>query len=250
MRLIIERAVSPSVFVAKWQSSDSEEYPSADGTLLMRLEKDSEIRFGPAYYSAAVYSADGKYFFDFEDRRFFSCSGYGRDSSKGTDPWSPASNLLALPELLSKYPGPGIKIARIAFFDVSRRADVAAWDFESLVTHKMWSLDGQFYLFRDVFGIFVFSINERKLSMISESKTQHCFFLDRSVCVIEKTGKVSILDGASGSLLLAGDIPDDRGTVRRATFDRKQNSVWVLTKLQDEPDAAESFYCVRLLSAD
>lgn len=156
---------------------------------------------------------------------------------------------MALPELLSKHPGLGVKIARIAFFDVSRQAQVAAWDFESLVTPKMWSLDGHFYLFRDVFGIFLFSIDERKLFSISESKSQHCFLLDRSVCVIEKTDKVSILD-ASGGLLLAGHIPDDRGTVRRAMFDEKHNSVWVLTKLKEEFDAAESCYRVRLLLAD
>jgi len=249
MRLVIEPAASPSVFSAKWQGSLDEEYPSADGTMSLRLQKDSEIRFGPAYYSAAVYGSDGKCLFNFGDRRFFSCSGYGQDSSKTTGPWSPTSNLLVLPELLSKHPGPGVKIARITFFDASRQAQVAAWDFESLVTPKMWSLDGHFYLFRDVFGIFLFSIDERKLFSISESKSQHCFLLDRSVCVIEKTDKVSILD-ASGGLLLAGHIPDDRGTVRRAMFDEKHNSVWVLTKLKEEFDAAESCYRVRLLLAD
>jgi hypothetical protein len=224
-----------------------EEYLSNDDSLSLRLQRDSEIRFGPAYYKATIYDRSGKSVFDFGARRFFSCAVYGRDSSKAVSPWSPTSLCVALPELLNTRPGPGIKIARMSIFDVARQLTVAAWDFESLVTHKMWSVDGKFYLFRDVYGIYIFSTGGQNLISISESRSPHCFVLEgRFVCVIEKSGDVSVLDGSSGTLLVKEHFSKDGYTVRRARFDEQQNRVLVLVTHQDGSDAGRLCYSIRL----
>lgn len=243
----VEPSRCPDEFGAKLDASSGEEYICSDGSYLLQLQRDSDIRFGPTYYRAAIYAADGKSILDFGPRRFFSCSGYGRDSSKSTGPWSPVSHCLALPELLDTHAAPGTKIARMSILDVPRQETVAAWDFESLVTHKMWSLDGQSYLFRDVYGIYVFSTAARKLISISESKSPHCFILaNRFVCVIEKSGHLTVLDGNSGSLLVEERIPEDRYTVRRARVDEEQSRVLVLMKCDSEPDVSDLYYSVRI----
>jgi hypothetical protein len=135
----------------------------------------------------------------------------------------------------------------MSIIDVPRQETVAAWDFESLVTHKMWSLDGQSYLFRDVYGIYAFSTRKRNLISISESRSPHCFILENKfVCVIEKSGYLTVLDGSSGSLLVKEHVPEDRYTVRRARFDEEQNRVLVLMKCDAEPDAGDLCYSVRI----
>jgi len=243
----IEPSQCPDEFGAKSEASLGEDYPSHDGSYLLQLQWNSDIRFGPGIYSAAIYGGDGKSIVDFGPRRFFSCSGYGRDSSKALGPWSPDSRYLALPELLNRHPAPGTKIARMSIIDFPRQETVAAWDFESLVTHKMWSLDGQSYVFRDVYRIYVFSTSTRSLTSVSESKSPYCFLLENKfVCVIEKSGHVSIFDGSSGSLLAKEKLPEDRFTVRRARFDGEQNRVLILMKCDAEPDAGDLCYSVRI----
>lgn len=243
----IEPSRCPDEFGAKLETSVAEEYHSNDGSYSLQLQRDSEIRFGPTIYSAVVYGREGKSILDLGSRRFFSCSGYGRDSSKAVGPWSPASLYLALPELLNTHAAPGTKIARMSIVDFPRQATVAAWDFESLVTHKMWSPDGQSYLFRDAYGIYVFSTSKRDLISISESRSPHCFVLEKKfVCVIEKSGHVRVFDGSSGSLLVKENVSGDRYTVRRARFDEEQNRVLVLMKCDAEPDARDLCYSVRI----
>lgn len=243
----VEPSRCPDEFRPKLEASSGEEYFCSDGSCLLQLQRDSEIRFGPTYYRAAIYGPDGKSILDFGPRRFFSCSGYGRDSSKSAGPWSPVSLCLALPELLNTHAAPGTKIARMSIVDVPREETVAAWDFESVVTHKMWSLDGQSYLFRDVYGIYIFSAVNRKLILISASKSPHCFILEnRYVCVIEKSGHLTVLDGNSGSLVVEEQIPEDRYTVRRARLDEEQSRVMVLMKCDAEPDVSGLCYSVRI----
>jgi hypothetical protein len=66
------------------------------------------------------------------------------------------------------------------------------------------------------------------------------------VCVIEKSGHLSVFDGSSGSLLVKENVSGDRYTVRRARFDEEQNRVLVLMKCDAEPDARDPCYSVRI----
>lgn len=214
----------------------------------MRLVRESELHFGPSYYKGDILDRQGKHILDLDGRHFFSCFGYGLDNSEATGPWNPASQLLALPELLSKETNIGAKIARMTILDVARNAPIAAWNFESVVAHKMWSADGCLYLFCDAYGVYVFSMHSRNLTSIVDSRSPHCFLLpDRYVCVIERTGKVSIFDGNSAGHLVSDYIPRNHGFVRHAALDEKQVSVLVLVKNQDSPEAVDHCYAIRLL---
>lgn len=223
------------------------DYSSHDGSYLLKLQKDSEIRFGPSYYKAAIYLNNGEPTLDFKERRFFSCSRYGRELSRMVSPWSPTSSRLALPQLLSEFPAPGTNIARMSIFDMSRQTQLAAWDSESLFTHMMWSADGQLYLFRDVFRIYTTSIEGLRLTSLSTSKSPHCFVLENKfVCVIEEHGEILIHNGISGELLESEHISQNQYTVRRTVFVEEQNCVLVLLKRELESDAEGLCYSVRL----
>jgi hypothetical protein len=135
----------------------------------------------------------------------------------------------------------------MSIIDVPQQETVAAWDFESLVTHKMWSLDGQSYLFRDVYGIYVFSTSKQDLIAVSESGSPHCFILENKfVCVIEKSGDLTVLDSSSGSLLAKEHMSEDHYTVRRARCDEEQNQILILMKCDAEPDADDRCYRVQI----
>jgi len=247
----IRVCIEPSTWLRPTQTDlqwiGDEEYSSKDGSCLLQLKKDSEIRFGPAFYKAAIHGRDGQRILDFGERRCLSCSGYGRGRTTLCGPWSPVSLSLALPELLSGRPAPGNNLARMNVFDVSRQRQIAAWDFESLVIHKMWSPDGKLYLFRDVYNIYTFSVGGLTLSSISTSRSPYCFVLEGGfVCVIEESGQVSVLDGADGDLLATEHISVDRYTVRHAMFDENQNCILVLLKCQYGPDADELCFGIRL----
>ena len=220
-----------------------EEYLSNDGSFLLQLSKDSEIRFGPAFYKAVIYGGDGKLVFNFGARRFFSYSGYGQSSSNWTGPWSPTSPKVALTELLSTHAEPGKKIARMNIFDMSRQTPIFASDFESLVTHSMWSSDGRLYLFRDVYSIYACSVERGSLIPLSTSKSPHCFLLkDKFLCVIETTGEVSLFEGYSGSPLDTNHISESGYTVKSALIDEKKENILVRLKHQAEPGAEELWY--------
>lgn len=227
------------------------DYPSHDGSYILNLQKASEIRFGPSYYKAAIFNSNGELIFDFEERRFFSCSRYGRELSRLVSPWSPTSHRLALPELLSKLPAPGTNITRMNIFDMSRRTQLVAWDSESLFTHMMWSADGKLYLFRDVSRVYTTSIEGLRLTSLSTSRSHHCFVLENKfVCVIEKSGEISIHDGISGELLETDHITQGQYTVRSTVFVEEQNCVLVLLGRQHESDSKGLCYSVRLQFRD
>jgi hypothetical protein len=247
----IRVCIEPSTWLRPTQADlqwiGDEEYLSKDGSCLLQLQKDSEIRFGPAFYKAAVLGRDRQRILDFGERRFLSCSGYGLGRTTLCGPWSPVSLSLALPELLSTRLAPGNNLARMNIFDVSQQRQIAAWDFESLITHKMWSPDGKLYLFRDVYNIYTSSVGRLTLTSISTSRSPYCFVLEGGfACVIEESGQVSVLDGAAGDLLATEHISVDGYTLRRAMFDEKQNCILVLLKCQYGPDADELCLCVRL----
>ncbi len=245
IRLKLSRTSSVKRPLGHISKPDREEYLSNDGSCLLQLQKDSEIRFGPAFYSAAIYGGEGKLALDFGARRFFSYVGYGNDSSNWASPWSPTSLSVALLELLSTRPAAGTKIARLNIFDVSRQVPLAAWDFESLVTHKMWSSNGRLYLFRDVYSVYSCLIEQCKLVEISTSKSPHCFLLnDEYVCVIEKTGAVSIFDSISGHRLGADHIAESGYTVQSAFMDDKREDISVVLKNKTEPDSEALCYSV------
>jgi hypothetical protein len=230
---------------------DGEEYLSNDGSCLLQLQKDSEIRFGPTYYKAAIYGGDGKLALDFGARRFFSCAAYSQGPSNWTGPWSPTSLRLALPELLSTHPEPGEKITRMSIFDVSRQMPVVAWDFESLVTHKMWSSDGHLYLFRDVYAVYSCPIESCSLIPLSTSKSPYCFLVrDEFVCVIEQTGEVCILEGYSGNPLETGHISEPGYAVKNAMIDEKMESISIVLKRQTDSGTEELSYSVTVLPTD
>lgn len=227
-----------------------EEYLSNDGSFLLQLLKDSEIRFGPAFYKAAIYAGDARLLSDFGARRFFSYSGYGQNSSKWTGPWSPTSPIVALAELLSTHPEPGTKITRMNILDVSRQATLAAWEFESLVTHRMWSSDGRLYLFRDVYAIYACSVEQGNLIPLSTSKTPHCFLLkDKFLCAIETTGEVSLFEGYSGRPVDSDHISELGYTVKTASIDEKRENISVTLRPQAEPGGEELCYSVSICPA-
>ena len=247
MRSIQLRISSPSVITTlprRLQGDDLEEYLSSDGSFLLQLKKDSEIRFGPAFYKAAIYSGDGKLVLDFGPRRFFSYSTSGLESSKSMGPWNPTSPSVALVELLDPNPAPGKKIARLSVFDILRHAPLSAWDFESLVTHKMWSSNGLLYLFRDVYTVYTLRIGSSSLASVSNSKSPHCFLLgDDFVCVIEESGAVSVFDGDSGALLASDHLSCAGYAVRHAVVKESRNAVEVTLKSKADPHA-DKLSCV------
>jgi hypothetical protein len=213
--------------------------------------KDSEIRFGPAFYKAAIYSGDGKLVFNFGVRRFFSYSGYGQNSSYWTGPWSPTSPIVALVELLGTRPEPGTKITGVNIFDVSRQTPMFTWEFESLVTHRMWSSDGRLYLFRDVYSIYACSVEQDNLIPLSTSKSPHCFLLnDQFLCVIETTGEISLFEAYSGSPLDANHISEPGYTAQSAVIDEKKENISVRLIRQGEPGAEELWCGVTIHCSD
>ena len=251
VKLQISRTSSPRQPSEYLRMPAGEEYLSNDGSFLLQLLKDSEIRFGPAFYKAAIYAGDGKLISDFGARRFFSYSGYGQNSSRWTGPWSPTSPIVALVELLSTHAEPGTKITRMNIFDVSRQVPLAAWEFESLVTHRMWSSDGRLYLFRDVYAIYACSVEQGNLIPLSTSKTPHCFLLkDRFLCVIETTGEISLFEAYSGSPLDTNHISEPDYTVKNAVIDEKRENISVMLKRQAEPGGEELCYSVSICPAD
>jgi hypothetical protein len=242
VRLQITRTSSRERRAERLSRPAREEYLSNDGSFLLQLSKDSEIRFGPAFYKAAIHGGDGKLVFNFGARRFFSYSGYGQ-SSNWTGPWSPTSPKVALAELLSTHAEPGTKITRMNILDMSRQTPMFALDFESLVTHRMWSSDGRLYLFRDVYSIYAYSVEQGSLIPLSTSKSPHCFLLkDKFLCVIETTGEVSLFEGYSGSPLDINHISEPGYTVKSAVIDEKKENISVSLKRQAE-HGAEELWC-------
>lgn len=228
-----------------------EEYLSSDGSFLLQLSKESEVPFGPAFYKAAIYGGDGKIVFNFDGRRFFSYFGYGQSSFNWTGPWSPTSARVALAELLSTQPEPGTIIARMNILDVSRQTPMFARDFESVVTHGMWSSDGRLYLFRDVYSIYVCLVEQGSLVPLSTSKSPHSFILnDRFICVIETTGEVFLFDGYSGSLLDTGHICEPGYAVKSAITDEKKETIFVRLRHQPKQIVEELWYGIAVLCSD
>ena len=248
LQIVKARFVQQPVKAVK--KAEGEEYLSSDGALLLQLQKDSEIRFGPAFYKAAIYSGDGNLIINFGSRRFFSYSGYGGQFADWLGPWCPTSPKVALVELLSSHAEPGAKIARMNLFDAARQLQVAAWDFETLVTHKMWSPDGRLYLFRDVYGIYVYSVEHSKLIPISISKSQHCFLLNNSfACVIEGGGEVFLFEGYSGNPLENSHLPEPGCTVKSVVIDKEKESLLVRLKCEGEQSGNELCYEVSVTNA-
>jgi len=243
VRLEISRTSSHERRAEHLSRPAREEYLSNDGSFLLQLSKDSEIRFGPAFYKAAIHGGNGKLIFNFGGRRFFSYSGYGHSSTSWTGPWSPTSPKVALAELLSTHAEPGTKITRMNIFDMSRQTPMFATDFESLVTHRMWSSDGRLYLFRDVYSIYACSVEQGSLIPLSTSKSPHCFLLkDKFLCVIETTGEVSLFEGYSGRPLDSSHISESGYTVKSAVIDEKKENILVRLKRQAE-FGAEELWC-------
>ncbi len=147
-------------------------------------------------------------------------------------------------ELLSTHAEPGAKITRVNIFDVSRQTPMFASEFESLVTHRMWSSDGRLYLFRDVYAIYACSVEQGSLIPLSTSKSPHCFLLkDKFLCVIETAGEVSLFEGYSGSPLDTNHISEPGYTVKSAVIDEKKENISVSLKRQAER-GAEELWCV------
>lgn len=251
VRLQISRTSSHERRAEHLSRPAREEYLSNDSSFLLQLSKDSEIRFGPAFYKAAIHGGDGKLVVNFGTRRFFSYCGYGQNSSNWMGPWSPTSPTVALVELLNTHAEPGTKITRVNIFDVSRQTPMFASEFESLVTHRMWSSDGRLYLFRDVYAIYAYSVEQGSLIPLSTSKSPHCFLLkDKFLCVIETTGEVSLLEGHSGGPLDTNHISEPGCTVKNAVIDEKRENISVMLKRQAEPGGEELCYSVSICPAD
>ena len=118
-----------------------------------------------------------------------------------------------------------------------------AWEFESLVTNRMWSSDGRLYLFRDVYAIYACLVEQDSLIPLSTSRSPYCFLLkDKFLCVIETTGEVSLFEGYSGSPLDANHISEPGYTVKSAMIDEKKENIVVRLKRQAEPEA-EDLWC-------
>jgi len=123
-------------------------------------------------------------------------------------------------------------------FDISRQAPLSAWDFESLVTHKMWSLNGRLYLFRDIYTVYTLRIGSSSLTSVCNSKSPYCFLLeDEFVCVIEESGALALFDGNSAALVASDHLPCAGYAVRHAVVNEGRNTVEVILKCKTDPDA-------------
>ena len=222
-----------------------EEFLSTDGQLLLQLARESEIRFGPAFYKAAIYAGDGILRLDFDNRRFFSYGGQGQRFHRQSSPWSPSSSCVVLLELLSRNAAPGAKISRIVFFDVEHQVPLAGWDFDSLISHKMWNSLGNLYLFRDIRELYLFSAKDRRLNSVTASSSPHCFFLkDEFVCVVEVTGEIAVFDAISGARVATDDVSEAGYAVKEVYPDENQSCISVILKSRSDHDAPEVTYNV------
>lgn len=221
----------------------AQEYISGDGSYLLQLQKDSEVRFGPAFFRAAIFGGDGKLKLDFGGRRFFSYDVQAHDFATPPSPWNPSSPCVVLLEMLNTRAAPGTKIARIVFLDVLRKQPLDSWDFESLISHRTWSLDGKFYLFRDVHEIYVFSSQEHKLIPIANSESAHCFLLEGNlVCVVEKSGQLQIYDAYSAKRLASDSIAEPGYTLKRAIVNDERSAVYLTLGTAAGRDTPELSY--------
>lgn len=139
----------------------------------------------------------------------------------------------------------------MSIFDAARQKPLAAWDFESLVSHRMWSFDGRLYLFRDVETIYVFRIHTGNLVPVSISKSPHFFLLEnRFVCVIGRTGEAAIVEGNSGKVLATGHIPEVGFEIKHAFVNEMQNGISVVLRCQTDPDRQNVFYTISICRSD
>ena len=214
---------------------------------LLQLSKESEIRFGPPYFKAAIYSGEGKLVADFGSRRFFSYPEYQPGDSVWASPWNPKSAHLALLELLNINPGPGTKLGKVHIYDVARQASIATWDFASLITHKMWSSDGRLYLFRDLYALHVFSQDHYNLVSIASSSSDECFLTKcEFICVVNRRGEITVFEAVSGRRLASAHVPAQGYSVKCTFLDNRQENISVILKSQSHPSAEELCYAISL----
>lgn len=244
-RLLLDRQEIVSAGEEAIKAHVYEDYASGDRAYLAQFRRDGEIRFGPAFYRVEIYRASGEKVLDFGARRFLSCAGYGPKHSQWTGPWSAVAPYLALPELLHRNPRPGSKISRLNIFDVKKRKAIAYWDFESVVTHKMWGANGFFYLFRDVNHVYSYSMETSHLASVSDSSSPYCFLVAaRFVCIVEPDGRVSLVDARSADVLAERDIAEDGCSVYSAWINAERTAISVALKAVGSHDVTAVLYTV------
>jgi hypothetical protein len=194
-----------------WQS---ETYVSNTGDLSLALVYEGELRFGPAFFSAAIKSVSqnqsGKTLRKFRFQKFLSpgCFGQKFDYWAG-DPWSGDDKHLALVEVETKS-SPRSK-ALILDTDGGKRT---LKELEGILAHGMWSRNSQYYLYRDFRNWYHYNLSTKTSSVIFQGTSfpRHCYFIGKQGLILLLEDSYRIM--SSDSLRILCQLPLEENEVK------------------------------------